>query len=143
MVVSRSALDSLPAVPGAVPKRLWWPALEEGKLGGAVVSGTWHEVGTPADYLETVMRHLGGTSQVHPSASVDPSATITNSFIGRDATVEGGAEIIASVIGEGAVVSRGASIHHSVVLGALRISVRASVDGQYLAEPLKPRPFDV
>ena len=94
MMVSRPALDSLPAAPGAVPDRLWWPSLEGGRLGGAVVSGKWHEVGTPADYLETVIRHLGGTSQVHPSASVDSSAEVTNSFIGRNATIERGAEII-------------------------------------------------
>ena len=140
MVVSRSALDSLPAVPGAVPNRLWWPALEEGKLGGAVVSGTWHEVGTPADYLESAIRHLGGTSRVHPSASVDSSAEVTNSFIGRNATIESGAEIFESVVAEGVTVGPGARVKRSAILGQINLSPNSNTVARFLAQQLKSQP---
>jgi NDP-sugar pyrophosphorylase family protein len=143
MVLCRQSIDDLPSQPGDVPDRLWWPALKAGRLGGVEISGNWREVGTPADYLSAVMRRLAGRSAIHPSSSIDPSATITNSFIGRDVTIEGGTEISASVIAEGAVVSRGARIRHSVALGTLRISAHASIDDQYLAQPSTSQPANL
>ena len=143
MVISRSALDSLPAAPGAVPDRLWWPSLEGGKLGGAVVSGKWHEVGTPADYLETVRRHLVGASRFHPSASVDPSADVSNSFVGCNTTIEPGSRIVGSVIAENAIVRRGACVENSVIIGAIDISRHRTVVDQFLAIPLDSRPSNV
>jgi len=143
MVVSRSAIDTLPAKPGGIPDRLWWPALEAGNLGAAVVCGSWHEVGTPSDYLETVMRRLRGGSSVHPSASADPSAEVKNSFVGRNATVESGAEINQSVVAEGANVGRGARVDHSVILGEIDVSPNTTVVAQFLAKPLDSPPSSV
>lgn len=135
MVISRPSIDDLPSEPGDIPDRLWWPAMKAGRLGGVVVPGHWQEVGTPADYLEVVIQQLAGTSSVHQSAAVEPTASITNSMIGRVTTIEGGAEIKSSVVGEGAVVRRGARVERSVVMGAVDVMPGKTVIDEVLAEP--------
>jgi len=117
MVVSREALDRLPSSPGGIPDRLWFPALEIGALGGATISGSWREVGTPADYLAVVVAQLAGTSRVHSEARVAASAVVDSSFIGDNATIGDRAVVHGSVVAEGASVGAGSRIAHSVLLG--------------------------
>jgi NDP-sugar pyrophosphorylase family protein len=133
MLVSRTALGRLPSGPGEISDRLWQPALAEGRLGGALVSGHWREVGTPADYLHTVVDRLDGSLVVHPTAEVDPGASIGSALIGRDARVEAGAVVGDAVIAEGATVARGARVLRSVLLGDAKADPDELVVDQFRA----------
>lgn len=117
MLVAREALNRLEARPGGIPEGLWWPALEERRLGGVVVSGHWREVGTPSDYLEAVLGRLNGGGVVDPSAEIHPTASIGSALIGRGARIEEGAVVGAAVVAEGARVARGSRALRSVLLG--------------------------
>lgn len=119
MVVSRAALDTLPVRPSQIPEQLWGPALMAGRLGGVVVAGHWREVGTPSEYLDVATQKLSGTNSAHATASVDSSASLVDTFVGRHAAIEAGAVIDSSVIGEGAVVRRNARVVRSVLLGGV------------------------
>jgi len=117
MLVAREALNNLAALPGAIPECLWEPALAEQRLGGAVVSGHWREIGTPPDYLEAVLGRLDGNGAVHPSADVHPSTSIGSALIGRGARIAEGAVVGEAIVAEGATVGRGARVLRSVLLG--------------------------
>jgi len=91
MLVSREALNGLEARPGDIPRELWEPARSNRRLGGVVVSGHWREVGTPQDYLSTVLGRLNGDEVIHPTAVVHPSASIGSALIGLGSRIEAGA----------------------------------------------------
>jgi mannose-1-phosphate guanylyltransferase len=135
MIVERRTIAGLAATPHDTPKSLWWPALEAGRLSGAVVTGGWHEIGTPADYLETVTRMLGDRSHVHGSADVSPTAHVIGSLVTDGGVVGDGASVRKSVIGEGAIVGAGATVVRSVIFGAVEIEAGQGIVGQYLAAP--------
>lgn len=136
MLVSREALNDLPAGPGAVPERLWGPALAEQRLSGVVVSGHWREVGTPSDYLEVVLGQLnGGDAAVHPSAHVHPSASIGSALIGRGTRIEEGAVVGEAVIAEGATVAGHARVVRSVLLGPVATQPCEVVTDEFRAQP--------
>lgn len=132
MAVSREALDALPPTPGETPDRLWFPALTSGKLGGAVISGTWREVGTPADYLAVITEQLAGESLIDPTAFVAPTAVIDASFIGRNARIGDRAVVRGSVAAEGAVVEFDAFVNRTVLLGPVRVSAATAVANEFL-----------
>lgn len=127
MVVARAALAAIPLRAGAVYEQLWRPALAAGRLGAAVVSGHWREVGTPRDYQRTVVELLAGRPRLHPSARVDPAAVVASSLVGRDVTVAAGAVVAESVLSHGAVVGPGAKVIGSVVLGPVRVAAAAKL----------------
>jgi mannose-1-phosphate guanylyltransferase len=136
MVVSRKSLDTLPSEPGEIPERLWFPALETGSLGAATISGSWREVGTPADYHSVIMDQLAGGNRVHPTAEIDRTAEIENSFIGRGVRIRDRAQVRHSVVVEGAVVDTEASVDRSVLLGSVCVSARCAVDREVRVGPL-------
>jgi mannose-1-phosphate guanylyltransferase len=135
MAVSRAAVESLPTTPGAIPEILWKPARETHRLGGVVVAGHWREVGTPEDYLAVMSLRLAGTTVLHPTASVDSSASMVASFVGRDVTIEGGTEVDASILAEGAVVRRGARVEGSVLIGGIEVGPDETVIDEVRAKP--------
>ncbi len=132
MVIAREALDTLETTPSSVKPALWIPARSQGRLGGALVSGHWREVGTPPDYLEAAMALLGDHNEIHTSAQVAPGAVLNRSLIGPEVTVQQGAVVSQSIISHGAVVGAGARIIRSVVLGGARIS-----DGKNLTDDFR------
>ena len=117
MLITREALSRLPAGPGDTPDRLWGPALAEGRLGGVVVNGRWREIGTPSDYLETVLELVNQSTVRHPSAAVDAAARLRSSLIGWNAVVEAGAVVEKSVVAEGATVRSDSHVLRSGLLG--------------------------
>jgi len=135
MAVSRAAVESLPTTPGDIPQFLWKPARETHRLGGVVVAGHWREVGTPEDYLAVMNLRLAGNTVVHPTASVDSSASLVASFVGRDVTIEDGAEIEASILAEGVRVRRGARVEHSVLMGGTEVGPDETVTDEIRARP--------
>ncbi len=137
MLISRPALDTLAARPGAVSECLWGPALAEKRLGGAVVPGKWREVGTPSDYLDAVLGQLDGNGSVHPSAEVHPSASIGSALIGRGARIEAQAAVKEAIIAEGASVGPRARVERSVLLGGVRAEAAETVIEEFRAKPPK------
>lgn len=135
MVVARAALDGLPARPGEVAQELWAPALRAGRLGGAVTSGAWREVGTPVAYLEAVLGRLGRVAAVDATARVHPASRLRRALVGRDARVGAGAVVAESVVAEGAVVEENARVTRSVLLGAVQAGPEEVVDDDYRAAP--------
>jgi mannose-1-phosphate guanylyltransferase len=135
MAVSRAAVESLPTTAGDIPEILWKPARETHRLGGVVVAGHWREVGTPEDYIAVMSLRLAGNTIVHPTSSVDSSASLVASFVGRDVTIESGAKVDASILAEGAVVRRGARIQHSVLMGGIEVGPKETVIDEIRAKP--------
>ncbi len=135
MAISRAAVESLPTAPGDIPEILWKPAREAHRLGGVLVAGHWREVGTPEDYLALMTLRLAGATVVHPTASVDSSASLAASFVGRNVTVEDGAVIEASILAEGAVIRRGAGVKNSVLMGGVEAGPDETVTGEIRAKP--------
>jgi len=136
MVVSRQALDSLSTTPHGVGEGLWRPARAARKLGGAVVPGHWREVGTPADYLEAVLRQIQGRPFVDSSANIEAGASLGAAFIGRGARIGADAVIGESVVAEGAVVRRGARVIRSVLLGPVETASGECVVDEFRVRPL-------
>lgn len=122
MLVARKILDALATRPGSTPDLLWKPALKAGRLGGVVVSGHWREIGTPGDYLKAVLDRLHGDTSIHPTAAVDPDASIRRSLIGRNVVIDARAVISESVVIEGATVAADARVHRSIVMGAAAVA---------------------
>ena len=135
MAVHREALETLPSSPGETPSALWEPARSLGRLGGVVVVGHWREVGTPTDYLEVMCARLAGTTVIDSSAEVGPAASVTRSFVGREAVISDGAVIEGSVVAEGATVRGGARVENSVLLVEVEIAPNGAVVGEILAQP--------
>ncbi len=133
MVISRDALDSLPAEPGGIPEQLWQPAIDGGRLGGVVVTGHWREVGTPAAYLEAVLKRLGEQGWAAPGARVAADATLGRSMVGSGVEVGSSAVVAESIVAEGATVGSGARIIRSVVLGDVKVRPGETVTGTFLA----------
>lgn len=133
MVVARPALDLLPTNVCGVSEALWRPARALGRLGGVVVSGHWREVGTPADYLETVQAHLGDTTWIDPTARVHPRARLRSCLIGRGSVIGSGTVVEASIVAEGAVVPTGVQVRRSILLGRLTVEPGAIVENAVLA----------
>ncbi len=136
MVVSREALDGLPSSPGETPDRLWFPALDTGRLGGALVAGEWREVGTAADYLAVVSEQLAGRNVIHPTAAVASTAVINASLIGRNAIIGDRAVIHGSVVAEGASVAADSVVTTSVFLGSSRSVVGEKVVTEVRVAPI-------
>ncbi len=135
MVVSRAALDRIPAGPGDVPAAVWEPARRCGRLGGAVVTGHWREVGTPAAYLEAVLALLGESSWTDPGARVAAGARLHRAMVGAGAVVGAGATVSESIVAAGAVAEPGAVVIRSVLLGRARAAAGERVVGELRAAP--------
>ena len=137
MAVSRAALDSMPVAPGDIPEVLWEPAREAHRLGGVVVAGHWREVGTPDDYLAVMNLRLAGATIVHPTATVDTTASLAATFVGRNVTIEGGTKVIASILDAGAVIQKGARVENSVLMGKIEIGPDETVTNEVRAKPCR------
>ena len=133
MVVARHLIEELPSIPGNTPETLWWPAMERRTLGGVVVTGSWREVGTPADYLDEVLRQLDRKTSIHPTARVHPTARLDACLVGRNAEIGAEAVVCETAVLEGASVAAGARVSHSVLAGAIHVSAGDEPHGVFLA----------
>lgn len=73
---------------------IWKELIEQGKMGGMVFDwANWHEIGTPADYLNTVLE-LPSSQRIHRDASIAPDAFVgEDCVIGQDAVIPSGCEL--------------------------------------------------
>lgn len=136
MAVSRVALDELSPEVSEIPSVLWRPAMASGRLGGTIVTGHWHEVGTPEDYLEVVLGVLAGKSVIDPAAEVASKADINASFVGRRAVIADHTLIESSVVAEGAIVEEGARVSRSVLFGDVKVP-----PGEFVTDTVRATPM--
>ena len=101
---------------------LFLPLLAEGgpPLASLVTWRPWHDLGTPARYLEGVADWLQrqggrGASWVSPEAVVERGARVTRSAVEGGALVEAGAEVAGSLLLAGARVERGARLERCLL----------------------------
>ena len=76
--------------------------------------GIWLDLGDRASYLRA-HRELNLAPRVHPSALIDPAATVIDSVIGPNAVIEPGAVIRDSVIWSNAKISGDANLASCIV----------------------------
>ena len=101
---------------------------EGGKIGGVVLDkGQWFNLGSRAEYFDVHRAILGGwrpgyvketdwTAAIHPSAVVDPSATIRGcSVVGKDCRVGGGALLDNTIVWPGSQIASNAELFGCIV----------------------------
>ena len=143
-----SVLDRIPAEGRASVERDTFPALaRDGALYAMADHAYWLDTGTPQAYLQANVDILNGRQGMHefteivdcswrhPSATVDVTATLTNSVVGEDcvvgahvileeavllsgAIVQSNCVIRSSIIGPGAVIGRFSELGATCVVGA-------------------------
>jgi mannose-1-phosphate guanylyltransferase len=143
-----SVLDRIPAQGRVSIERDTFPALaRDGVLYAMTDQAYWLDTGTPQAYLQANVDILNGRQGMHefteiidcswrhPSATVDVTATLTNSVVGEDcvvgahvildeavllsgAIVQSNCVIRSSIIGPGAVIGRFSELGATCVVGA-------------------------
>jgi mannose-1-phosphate guanylyltransferase len=143
-----SVLSRIPAEGRASVERDTFPALaRDGALYAMADHAYWLDTGTPQAYLQANVDILNGRQGMHqftdivdcswrhPSATVDVTATLTNSVVGEDcvvgahvildetvllngAIVQSNCVIRSSIIGPGAVIGRFSELGATCVVGA-------------------------
>jgi mannose-1-phosphate guanylyltransferase len=123
-----SVLDRIPAEGRASVERDTFPALaRDGALYAMADHAYWLDTGTPQAYLQANVDILNGRQGMHefteivdcswraPSATVDVTATLTNSVVGENCVV--GAHVILeeAVLLEGAIVQSNCVIRSSII----------------------------
>ena len=70
---------------------VWLELIKQGKVGGVVFDwANWHEIGSPAGYVETMME-LTSRERIHPSASISAAADLgEDCVVGQDAVIPAG-----------------------------------------------------
>ena len=116
---------------------LFLPMLAAGGpvLGSLVTWRPWHDLGTPARYLDGVSdwaRRAGaGTAGwVSPDASVEGGARLERSVVEAGARVAGAAEVTGSLLLEGAVVEAGARLERCLVGPVVTVESGMRLAGQ-------------
>jgi len=73
---------------------IWKELIEQGKIGGKVFDwANWHEIGTPADYLNTLLE-LNSSQRIHGDAKIAPSAYVgEDCVVGQDAVIPADCEL--------------------------------------------------
>jgi len=113
-----------PSVLGRIPvgrrvsvERETFPALvADGRLYALDGGAYWLDAGTPETYVQANLDLLDdGASDVHPDATVAPSAHVERSVVGPGATIDEDVTLTEAVVLAGATVCAGARVHRSVV----------------------------
>jgi mannose-1-phosphate guanylyltransferase len=132
-VLEPSVLDRIPDGRKVSVERETFPQLvEAGALYAVQSDAYWVDAGTPETYLQVQLDLLDGVrgtpeDGTHPSAVVDPTASVTRSVLGAGAVVGPGASVRDSVLFPGATVAAGASVTGSVLGAGASVAEGASV----------------
>jgi NDP-sugar pyrophosphorylase family protein len=92
-------------------------ALRPGSIQGLVHECTWHDIGTPRDYLETALAlaSRGYGPLIGNRSSIDPSADIHDTILWNDVWVGAGVSMTRCVVTDGVSVPNGSSWHGSMI----------------------------
>ena len=136
-VLEPSVLQRIPAGQRVSIERATFPEVAAcGRLFAMSTDDYWLDAGNPALYLQANLDLLDGTRLLHSSvaihqgASVDASASVTNSIVGEGAPVAANAVVTGCVVLPGAVVDQRAVVTNSVIMG--KIGEDASVTNSVL-----------
>ena len=156
-VLEPSVLDLIePGIKVSIERDTFPRLVDRGGLSAVATDDYWIDAGRPELYLranlEVVTGRVGGGDEpaIAAGATVDPSATCTDSVIGGGAAIAAGASITASVILPGAVVGERATIVDSIIAGEIGVGADVSgsvigagyrvADGATLAGAVLPNP---
>jgi NDP-sugar pyrophosphorylase family protein len=94
---------------------------DPGSVRGVVGDWSFHDIGTPADLLETSLTLAAADGRVDRprwgrNVRVDPSARVVRSALWDDVTIGEGAEIVECVIADGVTIAPGARHHRAAVV---------------------------
>ena len=137
-VLEPSVLDRIPTGRKVSIERETFPALvADGVVYARPGASYWIDTGTPQAYLQAQLDVLDGVRDaaglvepgVHPSAVVDPTATVVRSVIGAHAVVGAGARVERSVLLPHAEVGEGAVVEDSALGQRARVAAGAVVVG--------------
>lgn len=134
-VLEPSVLERIPDGRRVSIEREVFPAMVAERSLYAVQSDAyWIDAGTPATYLQAQMDLLDGVrgrpeDGLHPTARVDPSATVTRSVLGPGTAVAADAVVADSVVMAGARVCPGCRISGSVVGARATVGERSTLAG--------------
>ncbi|MEO6399070.1 MAG: NDP-sugar synthase, partial [Tepidiformaceae bacterium] len=97
---------------------------------GYEFSGIWADIGTPARYLALNQALLsGGANAIHEAASVDPTASVESSSVGKRSTLLPGCRVEGSILWEGVDIGSDAVVAR-IVLPAPGSAVAVSQNGR-------------
>jgi NDP-sugar pyrophosphorylase family protein len=119
-LVGGRILASLPPPPARM-SAVWETLRTREALRGVLVSGSWHEAGTPETYLQLILDLLGDRCWVHPQATVAAGARIERTAIGVGCAVEKGASVSESVLMRAATVAAGCELRRCIVGGPVTV----------------------
>lgn len=142
-LLGAKALARLPDPPAPM-SALWHPLMDQGRLKGVLLMGTFAEASDPEAFRQLALSLLpqtkGGaiplgqeSSFVHPLAWVHPRAQLAGSVVSVGAEVAEGAKVVASVLLPGAKVEAGCQLRGCVVAAAVGRGTVA--EGQVLVSP--------
>jgi N-acetyl-alpha-D-muramate 1-phosphate uridylyltransferase len=94
-VLPWAAVAGLRPEPSELSIEVWRPAEAAGKLALVRFGGTFHDCGTPADYLAANLHASGGASVVGAGATVE--GRLTRSVVWPGATVQAGEHLVDAV----------------------------------------------
>jgi mannose-1-phosphate guanylyltransferase len=120
-VLDPALIARLPAGPSDIVTALYEPLLAEGATIAAVESARpWHDLGTPARYLEGALAFaLEGSaprqSRIDRTAAVAPSARVRSSMVEPGAAIGGGARLERCLVLPGAGVGEASRLERTIV----------------------------
>lgn len=135
--------DGVPAASiGGLYDRLWARA---GQVGAHQVTARFHEVGTPADYLET-SRSIGATEGAPdtprgPGCVVHPTARVTGSILWDEVEIGADCVVTESILGDGVRLAPGTRLDRVAVVKRSAVTSDggdAKVLGDLLVAELEP-----
>jgi mannose-1-phosphate guanylyltransferase len=120
-VLEASVLARIPSGRKVSIERETFPAVAAGRgLFAHATDDAWIDTGRPETYLQANLEALGSAiSDVHPTATVSPSAVVQRGVIGEGVFVADDVVIVRSVLLPGASVGEGARIEDSLVMGSV------------------------
>jgi mannose-1-phosphate guanylyltransferase len=118
-----SLADGLPAesVAGLYPRLM---ATRPGCVSAYRCTAGFHDIGTPADYLDACLHFadIGGGSLVSPGATVDSRASVERTVLWDDVEVDAGANLRECIVMSGARIPSGFAAVRSVVSADLALT---------------------
>ncbi len=114
------------------------------RLGAFVCDASFHDIGTPADYLRTSLAlAAGGTAPTGPfvgaRSRVAPGARLTRTIVWDDVTIDGGVTLTDCIVGDGVRLPAGLTLERRVIVPAGCVEPRPGdeIAGDLLIAPLE------
>lgn len=133
-VLEPSVLDRIePGRRVSIEREVFPAMVTDGTLFALERAGRWVDAGTPDTYLEVSLQFIDGTAGSEPAvaagARVDPTASVTSSWIGPGASVGARASVDHALVLPGAAIGPDASIRHAIIGPGATIGAGARLNG--------------